>query len=270
MHTRTVRLALSLVGLSIFALLTLDFLPGPWANDIKYADSIFSYVIMGLIFYVAVNFLGLPSLEYFGLPRFHFKTGLALLIALLFAIQSVTTSDNVHMKPWVAFRGVLYLIAIGFGEEMLSRAFTFGALFKFGRVKAVFFSSLLFGLLHLNLYIGSAWDPWVAYWHVMETFAFGVFICMLMIVTQSIWVAVIFHGLSDWSIIFDNAVKETGKSDLWHPSFWEGITSPIFTMALMFGGAMLLMWIDRGSVPRWMKRLALKWKLVEPGFKLTA
>jgi hypothetical protein len=27
---------------------------------------------------------------------------------------------------------------------------------------------------------------------------------------------------------------------------------------------LLLLWIDRASVPNWIKRLALKWKLVEP------
>jgi len=269
-NMRNLRLRLSLIGLSIFALLILDFLPGPWINEMRYADSTFSYVVMGLIFYCAIYFLGLQSLEYFRLPRIHFKTLLALAVASPFVIAGIANSDNIHLKPWVAVRGIGFLLAIGFGEEMFSRGFTYGVLRRFGNVRAIFFSSALFGLLHLNLYIGAEWNGWLAYSHVMNTFGFGVFVCALMIVTRSIWVAVIFHALSDWSIVFDKAFIDTGNEAKWPAGLWQGLSSPLFDMALFCGLAMLLLWIDRASVPAWMHRLMLKWKLVKPEYELTA
>jgi hypothetical protein len=60
---RNLRLGFSLIGLSIFTLLVLNYLPGPWANEMRYADSTFSYVVMGLFFYVAIYFLGPRSLR---------------------------------------------------------------------------------------------------------------------------------------------------------------------------------------------------------------
>ena len=267
---KKLRLGLSLIGLSIFALLILDYLPGPWVDEMRYADSTFSYVVMGLIFYFAIYFLGLRSLEYFRLPRIHFKTLLALLVASPFVIAEITHSDNVHLKPWVAVRGIGFLLALGFGEKMFSRGFTYGVLRRFGNVSAIFISSALFGLLHLNPYVGANWDAWQAYSHVMNAFGFGVFACALMILTRSIWVTVIFHALCDWGIVFGKAMIDTGDVGKLQPGLWEGLSSPLFNVFLFCGLAMVLLWIDRSGVPAWMHRLALRWKLVKPGYELTA
>lgn len=264
MPMRHLRLGTTLIALSVFALLILDFVPGAWVSDEKYLNGSVSYAVLGVIFYVAVHVLGLSSLEYFRLPRIHFKTVIALLLASIFVILSITSSDNVHLGTGTAIRGVIFLVVLGFGEEMVSRGLVFGSLRRFGQWKAIVISSFLFGLLHLNLYLGSNWDPWVAYWHVMDTFSWGIFTCTLMIVTRSIWVAVLFHALSDWGVIFDKVSTSTDSGEQYNPSFFDGITSPFFNGLLFIGMALLLLWIDRGSVPKWVKRLALKWKLVEP------
>ena len=75
---RNLRLWTSLISVSIFALLVLRHVPGTWLIDVRFANSTVGYVVLGLIFYVAVYFLGSQSLEYFRFPRFHFKTGVAL------------------------------------------------------------------------------------------------------------------------------------------------------------------------------------------------
>lgn len=267
---RNLRLGMALIGFSLFALLLLRFIPGPWANDEYFANSTFSYLVLGLIFYFMVYFLGLPSLEYFRLPHFHYLTVVALLVATTFVALEFKSSENPHLDTWVAVGGVSFLLAIGFGEEMFSRAFTFGVLSKFGNLRAIFFSSTLFGLMHLNLYIGAEWDPWEAYWHVINASAFGIFACALMIVTRSIWLAVLFHGLSDWSIVFDIPGESTSGRQDWDVSLWEGLTVPLGNAALFIGCALVLMWMDRGVVPVWIYRLALKWKLVKPEHRLTA
>lgn len=259
---KNLRLSTALIGLSIFALLLLRYLPEPWSDDENFANSIFSYVVLGLIFYFAVYFLGLPSLEYFRLPRLHYMTLVAVLVTLTFVTLEFKGTENPHLETWVAVGGVTFLLAIGFGEEMFSRAFTFGVLSKFGNLRAIFFSSTLFGLMHLNLYLGENWDPWEAYWHVMSATAFGVFACSLMIVTRSIWLAVLFHGLSNWSIVFDTPDESTSGRQDWGVSMWEGFTLPLGNAGVYIGSALVLMWMSRGIVPNWIYRLALKWKLV--------
>ena len=261
---RNLRLWTSLIMVSIFTLLLLRYVPGTWLIDVRFANPTVAYVVLGLIFYFAVYFLGSQSLDYFRFPRFHFKTGMALLLASVFVILEISNSDNLRLDPWIAVRGLLYLLAIGFGEEMMSRAFIFGALHKFGIMRAIFGSSALFGLMHLNLYVGSNWDSWSAYSHVMGAFGFGVFACALMIVTRSIWMAVIFHALSDWGVIFDKALPILNEEEKWTPGFWQGLVLPVPGVAFMVGCAMLMLWINRGEVPQWLYRLAYKWKLIKP------
>ena len=267
---RNLRLVLSLVGISIFALLILDFGPGNWLSDVNFAEGSVNYLVMGLIFFITVYFVGSESLEYFRLPRFHFKTALAILIASIFVIRQISNSDNVSLSAWSATCGIIFLLLLGFGEEMLSRGLIFGALHKYGLWKAIFGSSFLFGLLHLNVYIGKYWDPWQAYWHVMSAFGFGIFVCALMIVTRSIWVVVIYHALFDWGVVFDKAQEPLiGRQD-WDVSIWGGISSPFLNLAISIGFAALLLRLDRGGVPRWAARLAIKWKLVKPELGLVA
>lgn len=261
---RNVRMVLSLVGISIFALLILDFGPGNWLSDVNFAEESVNYLVMGLIFFITVYFVGSESLEYFRLPRFHFKTALAILISSVFVINGITNSDNVSPSAWNATCGMIYLLAIGFGEEMLSRGFVFGALHKYGRWKAILGSSFLFGLMHLNLYTGQNWDPWQAYWHVIDTFGFGIVACVLMIVTRSIWVVVIYHALTDWSVVFDKVSSDLSETEKWNPGFWDALSFPFFNLAISIGLAALLLRLDRGGMPRWAARLAIKWKLVKP------
>ena len=261
---RQVRHYVIAAGVSIFALLILDLLPGSWVSNEKYVNATVSYVTLGLIFYLAIYLLGLDSLEYFGLPRVHFKTVLALVIASLFMLLAVSFPHKAHLAPGMAFRGIIFLLSLGFGEEMVSRGLIFGIMRKFGQGRAIFVSSMFFGLMHLNLYRGPNWDPWRAYWHVMDAFAFGVFACVLMIVTRSIWIAVLFHAISDWSIVFEKVRTDTSDTEQWNPSLWEGLTSGFFNSVMFIGAAMLLLRINRGGVPKWIVRVALKWKLVEP------
>lgn len=232
---RNLRLGASLISFSIFALLLLRYVPALWSDDRHFANSTFSYLVLGLVFYVAVYFLGLPSLEYFRLPRFHYLTLVAVLVAATFVSLEFKGSEELHVKGWVAVGGVAFLLAIGFGEEMVSRAFTFGILHKFGNLIAISISSIFFGLMHLNLYLGADWDPWEAYWHVVSAAAFGVFAAP--------------------------PESTSGRQD-WGVSFWEGFTLPLGSAGLYISSALVLLMLNRGSVPMWVYRLAIKWKLV--------
>ena len=261
---RNLRLGRTLIALSVLTLVAGRLQPTSWFEDIPYANATFGHVVAGLFFYFAIYVLGLQSLEYFRLPRVGLKTLFALCFASIFIILEIGNSDNVRMSVQETVMGIIFLLSIGYTEEMLSRGFVYGALYKFGRRSAIFFSSLGFGLMHINRYIGADWNPWMAYWHVVETFGFAVFAYALVIVTRSIWLVVIFHALIDWSIVFDKFIPLDPNEEIWKPSALEGLTSPLFNMVIFVGLAGLLLKIDRGTVPKWVKRLALKWKLVEP------
>ena len=267
---RNLRLGISLIGLSVFALLLLRFVPGPWADELEYADSTLSYVVLALIFFAAVHYLQLPSLEYFRLPRINAISVVALVMAVVFIVLEIYRSDNLHLEPTLMVRGIVFILAIGLGEEIVSRAFVYGVLFKFGNTRAVLISSFLFGLMHLNLYTGKEWDPWAAYWHVMFTFGFGLFACALMIATRSIWTAIIFHALSDWSIVFNSDVEQLQGRQDWDVSFWEGIVFPLPELGIYAGCAFIVLWMVSRKIPLWLLRLARKWKLVEYPHELTA
>ena len=85
-----------------------------------------------------------------------------------------------------------------------------------------------------------------------------------MIVTRSIWVAVLFHAASDWGVVFDKASSNSSGTHTWRPGIWEGISSPLFNAAIMVFAALFLLWINHGRLPALVHRFEVKWKLVEP------
>ena len=263
---RNLRLGITVVALSVLSLVVMRLVPSSLFENIRFANSIAIDFTFGIIFYAATYFLGLQTLHYFRMPTFGFRSMIALVFASFFVVAEITGSDNIHLSTQDTVLGIIFLLGTGFSEEMFSRAFTFGVLYKLGRAKAIAISSLLFGLMHLNLYLGSDWNPWRAYWHVVDAAAFGVFICALMIVTRSVWVGVIFHALVDWSLVFDKHAAPLPKAEQWHPAFWEGLKMPLSNAVIYIGLAALMLQIDRGVIPAWVHRVALRWKLVEPTF----
>lgn len=251
---RHMRLGLSLIGYAFLIVLIFRAIPESIIDNTHYLNSLIGYILIGTIFMVLSLFKGLHTLDYFRWPRISWKSVIAILIAATF-ILLIFISYNLEIpRLSVAILGVLYLLSIGYGEEMFSRVFAFGVLEKYGRRKAIFYSSLLFAALHLNLYIGRGWDPWLAYWHLMSTFSFGVFFCALLIVTRSIWVVVIFHALLDISVVFEKVSDSVDDGKNVSTDFWTGFSSPFLDVAIRVLLAMFLLRIDRGGWPRWIGR----------------
>ena len=265
---RNLRMWVSLVGLSVAALATLRYFPGEWVGEDFHLNSIVSYSVVAIVFYVAIYFLGLPTLEFFRFPRIHLKTLFALAVVMPGPVVLMTDSNNHYKSVGYTISSIIFLLVLGFGEEMLSRGFTYGVLRKFGQLKAIFISSLLFGLLHINVYFPDQLG-WATYGHVMSAFGMGLVLCGLMIVTRSIWVSVIYHAMIDWSIPFEKVSKESYTDDTVY-SLWDNLTSPFFELIFYVAGLAILLMINRASVKPWMYRLAkrfepvaVKWKLVE-------
>lgn len=267
---KRLQIGLTLAGFSLFAILLLRFVRVPFMDPYGNASNIAAFVVMGSVFLYLIKRFNLPSLQYFGLPRFSFASIFAILLSGAMCYLTIVTEDN-EMKPWkIAVPGFFFLLSIGFGEEIVSRGFVYGVLKARSHTAAIFVSSLFFGLMHLNLYTGSDWDPWLAYWHVVSAFCFGFFACAIMIATRSIWVAALVHALMDFSVVFDKTPPKLVDIPPISYPFWDGLVSPVSDLLMIFLPGLLIFAVAAPRkiwVPRWFKslavRVAIKWKLVE-------
>jgi len=270
MGVKRIQIGLSLFGFSLFAIFLLRFVRVPFVDSAGYISGTSAFIVMGLVFLYFIKLFKLPSLTYFGPPRFTAVSILALVFAASLAISAITFEEN-ELKPWkVAIPGILFLLSIGFGEEIVARGFLYGVLKERSHKAAILLSSLLFGLMHLNLYTGSNWDPWLAYWHIVSAFYFGFLMCAFMVATQSIWVPILAHALFDWNVVFDKT-PPAGKDvpPISYP-FWEGVASPFSDFLFIFTPGLIIFFFMKPRriwAPLWFKvlalRLAVHWKLVD-------
>jgi membrane protease YdiL (CAAX protease family) len=265
---RHLRITGTLAGYSAVVIFIFRIIPFTWISDEHFLNSIIDYYILGALFMGLVFIKGVDSLEYFRLPELSARSITAMTVAAAMVSSQFFGGRN-DMKPWsVAVPGVIFLFGIGFGEEMFARGLCFGMLRKYGQRNAIIFSSVIFGLLHLNLYTGKDWELWAAYHHVISAGLFGVIAAQIMIMTRSIWVSVIFHALSDWFIVFEKVIKDDGGlgglGDYPPYTLWDNLVNPL-SQFLIYGPIILfLARVNRGGWPKWIEKIALKWKLVVP------
>lgn len=245
----------SLGGIALF------YVP-PIYNDDSYPfNGIFGYVLVALYAIALAKLFKVSTLAYIAWPRHHWLTyfafGTAATLTLSFGLEQ---SDNsVGFNRYVA--GALYVFSIALGEEFVDRVLIFGLLQRFGTAFALLVSSALFGLSHMNVYVYD-WNIWDAFHHVMSAFGFGLFMGALLIATRSIWVPVFFHMIYDWPIIFETEYIPSDEEYV--PEFWDGIGYGVLHFIFPFAiSALLLLFLYRGRWPKWIIRLAIRWKLVE-------
>jgi membrane protease YdiL (CAAX protease family) len=133
---------------------------------------------------------------------------------------------------------LLFSLFIGLNEDLLSRGFFYGILEKYGMWTAAIISSVQFGLLHLtNFYYGGQSFDYTA-GQMVNAAAFGFLCCALMIFTGSIWVPIVFHGLSDFPLMMQSEVafkaQVTGGAD-WYGTVVEALLMLIVGWLLIYG-----------------------------------
>ena len=239
-------------------------LPTWLVSDERYVNSIIIYIVISTLFFVIVYLKGVDSLEYFRRPRLGAASITAMVIATVFVLPEFVGGQN-EMKPWgYVIPGIIFLFGIGISEEIFSRGLVFGMLRKYGERTAIIFSSAIFGLMHINVYVGDNWDLWAAYSHVLSAGSWGFLACAIMIATRSIWFVAVFHALTDWSIVFG---VEAPESDDLGPlpvkSLFDNITLPLFHLIYFVPMALLILRVNRGGWPKWMEKIALRFKLIE-------
>ena len=226
-----------------------------------YFNETLQYSLIAIIGFIAVYIVRPPTISYFGWPKLSWTSGIFIAIAMGVAIFDMSAGYDIKQPLRVKIAGVITLLSIGLAEEMVNRVLIFGALQRFGTRFAVLASSLIFGLMHINVYLPE-WSTWDAYWHVMMATGFGLFVSALFIATRSYWVVVIFHALSDWTVVFDKLNNYGG--DGYTPGFLEGLRWGVENLAFEYGLlGLILLYILRGRWPKWVIRVAIKWKIVE-------
>jgi membrane protease YdiL (CAAX protease family) len=236
---------LGLIAMSVLAILILNsagaIVPG------EEFDSTASFLLVGLIFFVIMRFLRVPTMAYFSKPvlGWRFLVALALCINLIVVQVGGEPIRNLSVGQW------------------LSGGVIFGVLLRHGLPVAVIGSSVMFGLMHLNVY-SDYWDPWQAYWHVMSAGAFGLFACALLVVTKSMWMPIFLHVFSNAGLLFSDPPTKQELESRVSIDFWQGLTHPFYPFLTFAIPALILFWIHAGTpMPQWFMRLALKLGLVD-------
>jgi membrane protease YdiL (CAAX protease family) len=190
----------AVAALSCFYLIP-DFLPGN-------GDAMLQYAVMAAVAFYIIRAKQVSTYRFFRLPEVSVVSGIGIVLAVIYGWMRTFTDEPVSLSLSAKILGLLYLLLIGLGEEFVSRGFIFSIFEKYGMPVAVFASSLIFGLMHLNLYRGKYWNAPDAYFHVVNTFGFAVLAAAVMLATKSIWVAVLMHAVADWSVIFSKNAPE--------------------------------------------------------------
>jgi membrane protease YdiL (CAAX protease family) len=180
----------------------------------------------------------------------------------------MTSNHAITLPLWPTIAGLVYLAVIGLGEEIVSRGFVFGVLRKHGRALALILSSVFFGAMHVNVYLGSDWSAYSAYWHSVSAAGFGFLMACIMIVTRSILMPIIAHALFDWTVVFSAPSKDHTQKIYHFDPLWQTIkdTGAELMINVSLGlGLLAILWICRvARVPKWFISIARKLKMIEP------
>lgn len=252
------------VGLSTWiGLFVLEILPDRFLARVPYLNATLSFSLLAAFGFTLIRFFRLGTLEYFGIPQMRKPTMVAVSLVVLLTVPPIFLVDREGKSLSLGLLSILFLFSVGLGEEIFSRGFHYGFLEKYGRYLALVVSSLIFGLMHLNRYLGDNWNPWKAYGHVVAAFGFGLLACALMIAAKSIWVGVIFHTLANWDLAFPKVgtsnVQEVISEDL-----LGQLLMPVAQLISYGFLTIVVLWFSLGrGIPKRVQRLMIALKIVD-------
>jgi membrane protease YdiL (CAAX protease family) len=257
---------MAVAAFSVAALLAFHLIPQIGNNEDL--NGILNYVVIALAFFYYTHTYKLPSLKYFRLPELTVPSVFAFIVVSFLSYSKITGPNVITLPLIPTISGIVYLFAIGTGEELVSRGFGLGVLKKYGMTFAVLVSSIIFGLMHLNLYLGDDWDPVNAYWHCLSASSFGFLAAAVMIATRSIFTAILFHALGDWTVIFKKPEGSSGGDYVQHfDPLWQTFKDSLaFIFPNVFFGLCVLGVYRLAQIrhfPRFMEPVLLKLKLIE-------
>ena len=222
------------------------FLPHRWSEQSYFlGDLIIALLALGLI-----KFFLPRRLVMLRLPKFDLKLLLCLFVGL-FIFSLNYGGFPLHLVSWRrSIWGIICLLGIGFAEELFSRGFVFNMLRKFGDWRAVWISSAAFGAMHIPyVHIAKA-NLMNTFINVSNATAWGVVICGIYLITNSIWPCIIFHAFNDSMMFFE--VKQSlptppTPGSIW-PRLWWDFGSTLFFILIGAGLVYYGLWCEKRRV----------------------
>lgn len=132
---------------------------------------------------------------------------ISLLLGALYGLHHFNVDalalHGLRIAKFAAFWGVMFLL-VGFFEEYLLRGYTQYTLARgIGFWPAAIALSVLFGLLHVR----NAGESWLG---LLAVVYIGLFFCLTLRRTGTLWFAVGFHAAWDWGETFFYSVPDSG------------------------------------------------------------
>ncbi len=222
-----------------------------WNNiAIRTISSLF-WVLLIKIFYP-----GALARFTFRLDRKRLLIGLGIVAFLM--VPRNLSHDLFNASLLQILEGFLFALFIGIDEDLFSRGLIFAAIEKHGVGIAAGISSIHFGLLHVGNAIWGGQSFAYTSGQIVTAAAFGYLCCGLMLYTGSIWVPVLFHGLSDLPMQFLTKAQYvgevTGRTD------WVGVA--VESIIFIGGGWALIQASDHGNKEK-LHRVMKKFGLLE-------
>jgi len=223
-------------------------LPGYWIGIIYRTFS-------GLVWLAAIWYFYPQALSRFKV-QFSKKLLVGLLIVLFFTVGPIYHSDYAHKSIFDVVVGFLFALGIGLDEDFFSRGLIFGAFESYGIQIAAIVSAVHFGLLHFGNAIWGGQSFSFTSTQVVGAMAFGYLCVGLMLYTKTIWVPVLFHGLTDFPMQLESAALY--KNTVTGQAYWLYTFS--FAIPYVVTGWVLISLSTRGSFRRltsWGERFGL-------------
>ena len=222
-----------------------------WNNIAIRAASSLLWVILIKIFYP-----GALSRFTFRLDRKRLLIGLGIVAFLM--VPRNFSHGLLSASLSQILEGFIFALFIGIEEDLFSRGLIFAAIEKYGVGIAASISSIHFGLLHVGNAIWGGQSFAYTSGQMVTAVAFGYLCCGLMLYTGSIWVPVLFHGLSDLPMQFLTKAQYigevTGRTD------WVGVA--VESIIFIGAGWVLIQASDRGNKEK-LHRVMKKFGLTE-------
>jgi membrane protease YdiL (CAAX protease family) len=194
-HLRTAGLFLALTWVSIWGVSLIPFDQLPIGNFWRGFTYHGFCALLWLVFMRVLTPGALPRLRI----RVNKKRFLITILIIAYFI-----SGSFYQAHWAGssllniLSGLMFALFIGLNEDLFSRGLIFGLLEKYGIAMAAALQALHFGLLHFGNYVWGGQSLSYTSAQIVDAAAFGYLCCGLMIFTGSIWVPILFHGLSDF------------------------------------------------------------------------
>jgi len=218
---------------------------------------------IGIIYRTSSGLAWLAAIWYFyplALNRFKFhlskRLPVGLLIVLFFTVGPIYHADYAHKSIFDVVVGFLFALGIGLDEDFFSRGLIFGAFESYGIQIAAIVSAVHFGLLHFGNVIWGGQSFSFTSTQVVGAMAFGYLCVGLMLYTKTIWVPVLFHGLTDFPMQLESAASY--KNTVTGQAYWLYTFS--FAIPYVVTGWVLISLSTRGSFRRltsWGERFGL-------------